>query len=211
MDHEDDLDDPNYDADRYDTAEAWQPTDPYKKQREKVREQMHRNFNYESMLRTLPANEWRFRRQEKAAPPQPLYHDLWFEGELAVLIGARSSAKSVLAVQLGQQIAGGRRFDPGTAGHRDAETSVASSLIPHPSPLIPQSVLYIDCQRSRAQWEERYSSPIFPGDTRRMHHRFPRNFQRAALDWDGTVPDEFHGDLGKFLQYSIMEEIDRSG
>ena len=121
MDHEDDLDDPNYDADRYDTANDWQPTDPYKKQREKVRAQMHRNFNYESMLQTLPANEWRFRRQEKAAPLRPLYEDLWLEGEFAVLIGPRSSAKSVLAVQLGEGVARGP----------------VNRIFPHPSSLTP--------------------------------------------------------------------------
>ncbi|HLA96267.1 MAG TPA: AAA family ATPase, partial [Pyrinomonadaceae bacterium] len=175
-------DDNEPDLDRYDTAAGYQPPDPYAKQREEARKALAAQSS-DSMLETRPAGEWIARRGDRKELPSELYRSFWNEGELAILFGGKGSGKSVLAVQIAQSIA-----------------------------LSASKVLYLDFQRTKRQWTERYTAPSLVPGKLPVRHRFPpRNFIRAGLDWDGTIPDDFKNDADHFMRHSVLDKLENTG
>lgn len=195
------------DLGRYASSVGWEPKDPWKKLREKAREQYAKDLavslSYnESMLEVRPANRW-ITPPSQQRPRRELFGPLWREGEVAILFGPKSSGKSLLAVQLAEDLARGTR----TLLSASSLPSDHSSLTTHHSSLA-HSVLLIDFELSEQQFTERYTQPpAFPGQ-RARRTRF--KFKRAALRWDGRVPEAFRGNVNKFLQHSIQTAIGQS-
>jgi len=100
-------------------------------------------------------------------PPRPLFGEFWREGELALLFGAAGTGKSLLAVQLAESLARGRRFE-GLDG-----------------PAKPLSVLYVDLVLSDAQFVMRYSRDTRGGARRgyRFSARFFRDRRPMTSRW----------------------------
>jgi hypothetical protein len=113
-----------------------------------------------NLLKVMPANSWLM--QAKGRPiPRQLFHELWYEGEVCILFADTNLGKSILAVQIGDQIS---RGDYG---------------IPR------QKVLYCDFELSDKQFEARYS------DNFNNHYRFDEYFLRAEINPDSTSHEAF--------------------
>jgi len=196
------------DLGRYASSVGWEPKDPWKKLREKAREQYAKDLaislSYnESMLEVRPASRW-ITPPSQQRPRRELFGPLWREGEVAILFGPKSSGKSLLAVQLAEDLARGTRTLLSASSLLDDPDS---SLTTHHSSLAP-SVLLIDFELSEQQFTERYTQPpALPG---KLPRRTRFKFKRAALQWDGRVPEAFRGNVNKFLQHSIQTAIEQS-
>lgn len=88
-----------------------------------------------------------------AGEPEPLFDEFWQEGELAMMFGAPSSGKSVLAVQIGDALArgGGISLFRAAKGRR--------------------RVLYVDLRHTDRQFQMRCTEG-------RAVHKFPQNLFR---------------------------------
>lgn len=92
--------------------------------------------------------------------PEPLYDKLWYQGEVSCLFADSNIGKSLFAVQIAEGIA--QRF----------------------------RVLYLDCELSAKQFQDRYTNK----KTGQLH-RFPDNFFRATIvparmdlkDWEDRI------------------------
>ncbi|MGE3467963.1 MAG: AAA family ATPase [Pyrinomonadaceae bacterium] len=201
------------DLGRYESSAGWDPdddrNDPYKKLREKARKKLASLPQpHQTMIETRAAGAWRPPRKERKAYSPELFADLWRKGEVAILFGSKNSGKSVLAVQLAEAIARGKRLETGDPRH---EARSVNSLVHQIQDLRSrtqdQKVLYFDFQRTPEQWNERYSAPSpIPGKLP-VRHRFSPNFLRAAVEFNGDIPPAFKGDVSRFLQYSVAVRI----
>lgn len=197
---------------RYADMAGWEPKNPYEKQIAKAKiayekEQKLRPMADDSMLGIKAANRWRTRYVERKPVSDELFTSIWHEGEVAVLLGEKNVGKSILAVQLAESIARGRTIlsEPG------APVSAArTSRTPH-SAIRTRKVLYLDFQRTQRQWQDRYSAPSPHLGKLPERYRFSPNLIRAAIDWDGWLPNAFKGDIGKFLEHSIHNALLDSG
>lgn len=162
------------------------------------------------MLDVRPANQWiEFTDYEPAA--EPLFGDLWKEGELAIMFADTGTGKSILAVQIAESIARGGRPETGDVRHeRVAENSLISCL---QSPVScfqshvsrAQRVLYLDFELSSVQFMERYSRETHEG--RRVgHYEFSPNLLRSVINWQLHLPEPFKN-FGEFLEHSIRQQL----
>ena len=114
---------------------------------------MNDNINTASPFEVKTANQWS-KDAVKRADPVPLWGTLWFENEMACLFADTNVGKSILAVQIADQVA--------REGHR---------------------VLYLDFEMSDKQFQLRYSEELRAkedGATAEMTlHRFSENFFRC--------------------------------
>ena len=98
----------------YESAAGWQPRDPYKKQREKARRELKDLVpQLDTMLESRPASQW----AESSSPDRVRWSDelfgtFWRRGELAILFGEHGMGKSLLAVQIAEQVARGIPCSP---------------------------------------------------------------------------------------------------
>lgn len=184
------------DLDRYQSKAVWEQPDPYKKQREQARRELNLAPDpADSMLQTRPAGEWITRGRKHRVSSSELFGSLWREGEVAVLFGDKGSGKSVLAVQIAEDIAQGRN----TASRECASSPTQK----------PTKVLYLDFQLTARQFSERYSSPSpIPG---KLPVKCRFRFTRAQIEWDGRLPAAFKNDLNGYLQHSIFHQVEASG
>ncbi len=208
INHEDDnIHNENYyDAGRYDTAAGRQPKDPYKKLRENYRKNHPEIFCRDSLFETKPANQW---LQTEAANKQQteLFRGLWRTGELAVLFAESGAGKSILAMQIAESIARGRPLlrDTETGRHREAETRFPASA--HHSVTASLPVLYLDLERSDAQFNARYRCPSpIPGRLP-VKYRFSHQLRRTGYG-DLEIPEAFNGNLGRYFLHSLKLTID---
>jgi KaiC/GvpD/RAD55 family RecA-like ATPase len=111
------------------------------------------------------------------APPRMLFDAFWREGELAIMFGARGTAKSVLAMELAESLARGRPIE----GFR--------------MPEYRRRVLYVDLVMSKEQFQTRYSTEG-PGMART--YRFSDALYRSR-------PDEGE-DLLEWLEEAVSEK-----
>ena len=137
-------------------------------------------------------------------PPAPLFGPLWHEGELAVLFGPAAAGKSILAVQLADALARGVRTESGS--DRPPLPQTDRPLLPQEP--TPQNVLYIDFERTPAQFAERYSAPAATDGHPPVHHPFPQNFTRVYLEGLYDIPSRFKGDTYQYLIYWLSQTID---
>ena len=90
--------------------------------------------------------------------PTPLFGDMWLMGEISVMFGEAGSGKSVLAVQIADSIARGKRFEP-------FDTDPGR-----------QKVIYLDLETSTEQFCSRYKHD----DKRSGAFKFSRNLIYAS-------------------------------
>jgi RecA-family ATPase len=116
------------------------------------------------LLRTKKANEWMELEYSKPAP-KALFGSFWFEGELCILFADTNLGKSILAVQIGDNIARGgfmepfeNRAEPGTC------------------------VLYLDFELGAKQFEARYV------DGRWGSYLFADQFYRSEFNPEADDP-----------------------
>lgn len=91
--------------------------------------------------------------------PGFLFDEFWREGELALMFGASGSGKSILAMQIAEAIARGRKID----GFRMPDSGAR--------------VLYVDVARSESRFYQRYSMPTGGLPT---HYRFSERLYRQS-------------------------------
>jgi hypothetical protein len=117
-------------------------------------------FTVESGNRWMDLGE----REPKA---KMLLGECWHQGELCILFADTNAGKSVLAVQIGENIARAQNTGPFAC---DAE---------------PEKVLYVDFELSTTQFYQRYSHPEQGG------HTFSNNFFRAQFNPTADIPENF--------------------
>lgn len=97
---------PHYDADRYHGTAGWQPKDEFKALRDKHRKTGEPIITeYQNILEVRTAGGWM--KDRAVAVSAPLFGEMWKEGELAILFADTGCGKSIFAVQLAESIARG--------------------------------------------------------------------------------------------------------
>jgi predicted ATP-dependent serine protease len=119
-----------------------------------------------SVFKVNSANRW---MQEAAARPTPkkLFGGLWVEGELSILYADTGIGKTILAVQIADNISSGKE------------------LLPFENETEAQKILYVDFELTDKQFQMRYTDK----ETMKMHH-FSDNFLRAEISFDDEVSEE---------------------
>ena len=179
-----------------------------KKLRERARKESEKFVPMAAtMLETRAANEWLTDKLIQR-PPSKLFGDLWREGEVVVLFGETGVGKSVLAVQIAENIArGNKNSPPGLRRGADA-SSAGWSAAEAAGQTKPQKVLLLDFELTKQQFTERYSAPSpIPGKLPVIQ---TFKFQRTAIGWDGYLPPAFK-DVHEFMLHSISQEVERLG
>lgn len=128
-----------------------------------------------------PANTW-IEDAKKRPIPKMLYSEFWYEGELCILFADTNIGKSILAVQIAHSLSAGISI-PGFINECQ-----------------PLKVLYLDCELSDKQFENRYS------DDYHSHFKFHLNFLRAEINSDVNMPKEFKN-LEDYLSSTLGESI----
>lgn len=133
------------------------------------------------LLKVKQANKW---MKEAADRPVPrmLFDGFWFENELCILFADTNLGKSVLAVQIADSISRNQ--------HIHGFQMQAGK----------QVVLYLDCELSDKQFEQRYSNNY------KNHYRFSTSLIRAEIDSDSEVPEKmsFETFLSESLERAIV-------
>jgi RecA-family ATPase len=136
------------------------------------------------LLLIKTGDEWM--RQEYGKPmPRKLFGDLWLEGELCILFADTNLGKSILAVQIGYNLAKCCHTEP-FANQLDK----------------PARVLYVDFELSAKQFESRYYHPQHGS----LH--FGDNFYRAEFNPEAENPalyDNYNQYLASQLEWAITK------
>jgi predicted ATP-dependent serine protease len=111
------------------------------------------------------ANRW-LQIQSAQPEPQMLFGNFWHQDELCILFADTNLGKSILAVQLGHEIARGTGIEP-----------FANNAA-------PAKVLYIDFELSPNQFKSRYHE-------RHVTHNFSENLYRAEFNIEAQMPAGF--------------------
>jgi hypothetical protein len=119
--------------------------------------------NGQNLFTLHTANDW-IALEQHSPPPQMLFGDFWYQGELCILFADANAGKSILAVQIGNGIAGGQPIGPFATHARNAK------------------VLYVDFELTAKQFQTRYFSEYGAG------FRFHNHFYRAQFDASATLP-----------------------
>ena len=107
-----------------------------------------------------PAADWLQTTGDRHDATTTLFGDFWYQGELCIMFADTNVGKSILAVQIGDNLSKGEAIPGfGIAGK-------------------PETVLYFDFELSAAQFRKRYSSDLF-GD-----HHFGPGFARLVFNPD---------------------------
>ncbi|MFD0749477.1 AAA family ATPase [Mucilaginibacter calamicampi] len=113
-----------------------------------------------------PAADW-LTPGATCSSPDKLFGDFWYRGELCILFADTNVGKSILAVQIGNALAGGEAIE-----------QLGAELPPEP-------VLYFDFELSAAQFESRYTS------NSNGRYAFNSNFYRVVLNPDAVGAGRF--------------------
>jgi hypothetical protein len=139
-----------------------------------------------NMLRVKPANEWMTQEYGKPAP-RALFGDFWFEGELCVLFADTNLGKSILAVQIGNNLAQGGCMEP-----------FANRLEPQ------TPVLYVDFELGSKQFESRYV------DRQWGSLPFGQTFFRAEFNPEADNP-AYYDSYESYLSGALWNAINQTG
>lgn len=180
---EDDLDD----SSRYDSAAGWEEPDPYKKDREKAR--LNDPLNWQNPFRA----ERGCQTKSASVRSRLLFGELWREGEVALLLGEAGVGKSLLAVQIAETLARGRRSRPFFPISMDTPAA--------------KRVLFFDLEQTDARFVERYSVPRTGRVNGVRRYSFSSKFDRRTLDPEYEMPSVFKGDLDKYLRWAMAGVI----
>nr|WP_294950148.1 AAA family ATPase [uncultured Mucilaginibacter sp.] len=136
------------------------------------------------LLLVKTGDDWM--RQEYGNPlPAKLFGDFWLEGELCILFADTNLGKSILAVQIGYNLAKG-----GVTVPFDNQVDGLAR------------VLYVDFELSAKQFESRYSHPEWGP----LH--FGENFFRAEFNPEADTPaqcDDYDEYLAGQLEWAITQ------
>ncbi|MFN0279698.1 MAG: AAA family ATPase [Pyrinomonadaceae bacterium] len=119
-------------------------------------------------------NDWM--RETRSAPvPKMLLGSLWLEGEIAVMTAVGGVGKSLLAVQIAEAIAGGRKIAP---------FEVTAE---------PQKVLYLNLKLSPKQFAMRYAEEhnAEDGEFLKNRYKFSSNLHRVDIDIHRKPPEGY--------------------
>lgn len=150
-----------------------------------------------TMLDTRSAGEWieYIRSQQN---PEKLFGDFWYEGEVAILFGDTGKGKSLLAIQIADQIARGH---VGTGSGSDGVLGLTATK--------PQKVLYFDFELNQSQFAARYSAPGKTKRSKPVRYNFPKNLIRSEIgDFSYSVPKAYEKDINGFLLHSVTSTIE---
>ena len=147
-------------------------------------------LNDKALFSVKTANQWV--DEAKTRPtPKKLFDELWSEGEICVLFATTGAGKSLLAVQIAENIAAGRSIQ----------------FLKNEAP--PQKVLFFDFELSGKQFEIRYSEPGHTGESQTNHYKFSDNFLRVELNNNAEIPSTKKYDT--FVLESIEQCIQATG
>lgn len=158
----------------------------------------------DNMLHVQPANEWLVYAQVEPVS-EPLFGDLWKEGELAIMFADTGTGKSILATQIAESLARGKNY-PFT--HETDAYSIQRAITPEDVTLASQKVLYLDFELSAVQFMERYSRSSENG-LRTGAYEFSPNLFRSEIKWDNDLPEAFRT-FGDFMAYSISQRLNET-
>src|ERR1700709_127189 len=142
-------------------GEAYRPAARKKSGPEPLDEHtVSRFFNIERGSRWMELGE----REPEA---KMLFGEFWHQGELCILFADTNVGNSVLAVQIANNIARGKKTGPFACTAK------------------PEKVMYVDFELSTTQFYQRYSGP-------KGEHEFPDNFYRAQFNPENVTVDKYH-------------------
>lgn len=145
-----------------------------------------RGSDDQGLFVSMTAKEWL--EQSKSKPiPKMLFDELWFEGELCVLIADTNQGKSILAVQIADSISRGVAIDEFSIG------------------VEAQPVLYFDFELSEKQFEARYSEQVDGSDFYHNQYEFDKFFIRSEINPNCNPPK--HQSYDDWLLDSLIREI----
>ena len=121
-------------------------------------------------------NEWMARSKSQPVPKK-LFGEFWFENELCILFADTNVGKSILAVQIADQISRGEFSD----GRLKTDSNA-------------QKVVYFDFELTAKQFESRFSERQDGSDEFVNHYEFHRNFYRAEINPETS-------DIGAFTKF----------
>jgi len=131
------------------------------------------------------ANDW-IALEQHSPPPQMLFGDFWYQGELCILFADTNAGKSILAVQIGNGIAQGLPIGPFATHARNAK------------------VLYVDFELSGKQFQTRYHCEQYGG------FRFHNHFYRAQFNTDASLPFNYKT-LDDYISAALTHYIAKTG
>ncbi len=122
-------------------------------------------------------NEWVDSARLKPIP-RKLFGELWFEGEICILFADTNVGKSILAMQIADQISRGRK---------EAVSSPAKSYVECEA----QKVVYFDFELTAKQLESRFSEVQEGLNQYVNHYQFHENFFRAEVNPNAGGPERY--------------------
>ncbi len=120
---------------------------------------------------------------EREPEAKMLFGEFWHQGELCILFADTNAGKSVLAVQIADNIARGKKTGPFACTAK------------------PEKVMYVDLELTTTQFYQRYSGP-------KGVHEFPDNFYRACFNPETAATDtsnDYDNLLIAGLEYKIRQ------
>lgn len=133
-------------------------------------------------------NEWMSQSRTQRIP-EKLFGEFWFENEVCILFADTNVGKSILAVQIADQVSRGE--PAGSLG----------STVP------AQKVIYFDFELTAKQFESRFSERQEGSDTYVNHYQFHKNFYRAEINPETSDIgpfDKFEDFLNTSLEQTIV-------
>jgi hypothetical protein len=144
---------------------------------------------FQNLFKIQTANQWIDEAKLRPAPKM-LFGEFWYEGEVCVNFSDTNVGKSILGVQIADNIARGEAY-----GLLCCETKA-------------QKVIYFDFELSDKQFEGRYSEKANGYFTN--HYQFSENFYRAEINPDNFLPDAFET-FENYLNFSIRHAVATTG
>jgi hypothetical protein len=137
------------------------------------------------LLLVKTAGQWM--KEEYGKPmPRRLLGDLWLEGEMCIMFADTNLGKSILAVQIGNNLAQGVCMEP-FANQLDAQTPV----------------LYVDFEMGSKQFESRYFDPQWGS------FAFGQTFYRAEFNPEAENP-ALYDSYDDYLEAAITRAITKT-
>ena len=142
-----------------------------------------------NLFKVQSANKWLDESKTRPAP-KTLFDEFWFEGEICILFADTNVGKSILAVQIADNISKNKK----------------EAFLP--PEIKAQPIIYFDFELSDKQFEARYS--VKSGDYFANHYEFSDNFLRAEINPDNYLPERFET-FEDYLNFSIQQSIAETG
>ncbi len=139
-------------------------------------------FTVSRLFTIETGNRW-MELGEREPEAKMLFGEFWHQGELCILFADTNVGKSVLAVQIANNIVRGKKTGPFACTAK------------------PEKVMYVDFELTTTQFYQRYSGP-------KGGHEFPDNFYRAQFNPENATIDKsnsYDDLLMAGLEYKIKQ------